>query len=101
MGGLHFLGFRHCKMRCCFGCVLGGSGGGFWKLLGRFWLDFGAWKRSPIWKPKLEGEKVVSETREGIRPEGLAALLLIVDQSIIDNIHRRSLTSFIVGHSNR
>ena len=31
-------------------------------------------------------------------PEDLAALKTIVDQSIIDNIDRRSLTSLIVGY---
>ena len=61
-------------------------------------MDVGALKRSPILKAKLEGEKVISETREGGWGEGLAALITIVDQSIIDNLHRRSLTSFIVGH---
>ena len=61
-------------------------------------MDFGAFKRSPILKAKLEGEKVISGTREGSRPEGMSALKTIVDQSIIDNIDRRSLESLIVGH---
>ena len=62
------LGFRIggvYKIRCFFGPVLGGSWGRFSELFGRFWVDFGALKRSPILKPKLEAEKVISETREG------------------------------------
>ena len=47
------------------GAVLGGSGGGFSELFGRFWLDFGVFKRRPILKPKLEAEKVVPDTRGG------------------------------------
>ena len=42
--------------------VLGGSWGRFSELFGRFWVDFGALKRSPILKAKLEGEKVISGT---------------------------------------
>ena len=61
-------------------------------------MDFGALKRSPILKAKLEGEKVISGMRKGGWPEDLAALKTIVDQSIIDNIDRRSLTSLIVGY---
>ena len=93
-----FEDFGRCKIRCYFGAVWGGSWGRFSELFRLFWLDFGALKRSPILKPKLEAEKVVPRTREGSRPEVLAALITIVDQSIIDNIHRRSLISFIVGH---
>ena len=80
-----------------FGRVLGRVFGAFWAILAGFW----GFQRRPILKPKLEAEKVVLDTREGIRGDCQAAQLLIVDQSIIDNIHRRSLTSFIVGHSNR
>ena len=36
-----FQDFGHCKMRCCFGCVLGGAGGRFSEIFGRFWVDFG------------------------------------------------------------
>ena len=61
-----FKDFGHCKMRCCFGCVLGGSGGRFSELFGRFWVDFGALKRRPILNPKLEGEKVIRGTRGGV-----------------------------------
>ena len=39
-----FLSFGVCNIRCRFGAVLGGSWGGFWKLFGRFWLDFGGFK---------------------------------------------------------
>ena len=88
-------------MRCCFGCVLGGSGGGFLRHFGPDLVDFEGSERSQISSSKLEAEKVVLESREGRWEMVLAAQLLIVDQSIIDNIHRRSLTSFIVGHSNR
>ena len=61
-----FLIFGVCNIRRCFGPVLGGSGGGFSELFGRFWLDFGAFKTSPILNPKLEGEKVISKTRRGV-----------------------------------
>ena len=57
-----FLIFGVCKISCRFGPVLGGSGGGFSELFGRFWLDFGVSNRSPILKPKLEAEKVVPES---------------------------------------
>ena len=85
-------------MRCCFGCVLGGSGGGFLRHFGPDLVDFEGSERSQISSSKLEAEKVVLGTRKGSWRVVLAAQLLIVDQSIIDNIHRRSLTSFIVGH---
>ena len=39
-----FLSFGVCNIRRCFGAVLGGSWEGFWKLFGRFWLDFGGFK---------------------------------------------------------
>ena len=76
-------------MRCCFGCVLGGSGGGFLRHFGPDLVDFEASERSQISSSKLEAQKVVSGTRRGRWPRVLAAQLLIVDQSIIDNIHRR------------
>ena len=75
-------------MRCCFGCVLGGSGGGFLRHFGPDLVDFEGSERSQISSSKLEAEKVISRPREGSRPEGQAALLLIVDQSIIDIIDR-------------
>ena len=61
-----FEDFGRWKIRCYFGAVLGGSWGRFSELFGRFWLDLGALKRSPILKPKLEGAKVVSGTRRGV-----------------------------------
>ena len=70
-------------MRCCFGCVLGGSGGGFLRHFGPDLVDFEGSERSQNSSSKLEGEKVVPKTRKGSRKLGLAALLLIVDQSII------------------
>ena len=93
-----FLIFGVCKIRARFGGVLGGSGDGFLRHFGPDLLDFEGSERSQISSSKLEAKKVVPETREGIRGRVQAAQLLIVDQSIIDNIHRRSLTSFIVGH---
>ena len=92
--GCIFFDFRGLQDKDRFGAVLEGSGGRFSELFGRFWVDFGALKRSPILKPKLEAKKVVLGTRKGLRPEGQAALILIVDQPIIDNIDRR-------GHWNR
>ena len=61
--GVFFEDFGRCKIRCYLGAGLGGSWGRFSELFGRFWVDFGALKRSPILKPKLEAEKVVSRTR--------------------------------------
>ena len=49
-------------MRCCFGCVLGGSGGGFWKFFGRDLVDFEGSERSQISSSKLKAEKVVSKS---------------------------------------
>ena len=49
-------------MKRRFGPVLEGFGAGFSELFGRFWVDFGALKRRPILNPKLEAEKVVSES---------------------------------------
>ena len=96
-----FLIFGVCKIRARFGGVLGGSGGGFLRHFGPDLVDFEGSERSQISSSKLEAEKVVSKSSKGSRFQVQAAQLLIVDQSIIDNIHRRSLTSFIVGHSNR
>ena len=79
--------------RSHFGGVLGRILGGFRAILAGFW----GFERRPILKPKLEAEKVVSESRGGRWKSGLAALILIVDQSIIDNVDRRSLKSLIVG----
>ena len=71
-------------MRCCFGCVLGGSGGGFLRHFGPDLVDFEGSERSQISSSKLKAEKVVSETRRGRWCRALAALILIVDQSIVD-----------------
>ena len=61
-----FKDFGHCKMRCCFGCVLGGSEGtvfgAFWAILAGFW----GFERRPILKAKLEAEKVVPGPRGGV-----------------------------------
>ena len=40
-----FLLFGVCKIRCRFGAVLDWSGGGFWNLLARFWLNSEALNR--------------------------------------------------------
>ena len=99
--GTIFENFGRWNISCYLRGVLGVSWGRFSELFGRFWVDVGALKRSPILKPKLEAEKVVPKTRRGVdrgRPEGMSALKTIVDQSIIDNLHRRSLTSLIVGY---
>ena len=61
-----FLIFGVCKIRARFGGVLGGSGGGFSELFGRFWVDFRLSQSSPILNPKLEAEKVVPGTRGGV-----------------------------------
>ena len=47
-------------MRCCFGCVLGGSGGAFLRHFGPDLVDFEGSERTPILSSKLEAEKVVS-----------------------------------------
>ena len=81
-----------------FGRVLGTVFGAFWTILGGFW---GFEKES-----NFEGEvgsrtSDFSDVKGGVAgrwPEDLAALKTIVDQSIIDNIDRRSLTSLIVGY---
>ena len=61
IGGTNFEDFACCKMRCFFGHVLGGSWGGFLEVFGFRLVDFGGWKRSPNFKPKLKAEKVVPE----------------------------------------
>ena len=63
--GTIFEHFGCWNIRCYLGGVLGGFWRGFSEGLGCRKLDFGALKRSPILKPKLEAEKVVSGTREG------------------------------------
>ena len=83
-----FLIFGVCKIRARFGGVLGGSGGGFLRHFGPDLVDFEGSERSQISSSKLEAEKVVLETRKGFRCRTQAALILIVDQSIIDIIDR-------------
>ena len=61
-----FEDFGHCKMRRCFGCVLGGSGGGFGMYFGLDLVDFEGSERSQISSSKLEAEKVVSRTSRGV-----------------------------------
>ena len=71
-------------MRCCFGCVLGRSGGGFLRHFGPDLVDFEGSESSQISSSKLEAEKVVSKSSRDLRGGGLAILIMIVDQSIID-----------------
>ena len=81
-----FLIFGVRKIRARFGCVLGGSGGGFLRHFGPDLVDFEGSERSQISSSKLEAEKVVSRTCKGMWGVVLAAQLLIVDQSIIGTI---------------
>ena len=59
---------------------------GFLRHFGLELVDFEDSERSQISSSKLEGEKVVPGPRRDLRGRGLAALILIVDQSIIDII---------------
>ena len=61
-----FLIFGVCKIRARFGAVLGVSGGGFLRHFGPDLVDFEGSERSQISSSKLEGEKVVSKSREGL-----------------------------------
>ena len=61
-----FQDFGHCKMRCCFGCVLEGSGRGFLRHFGPDLVDFEGSERNQISSSKLEAEKVVLESRRGV-----------------------------------
>ena len=76
-------------MRCCFGCVLGGSGGGFLRHFGPDLVDFEGSESN--FELEVGSRKSDFRHARGTRPRVQAAQLLIVDQSIIDNIHRRSL----------
>ena len=53
-------------------------------------ISAGFWgvERRPILKPKLEGEKVISDSRGDLWPESLAALITIVDQPIVGIVDR-------------
>ena len=83
-----FKDFGHCKMRCCFGCVLGGSGDGFLRHFGPDLVDFEGSESSQISSSKLEGEKVISKTRGDLRGRTLSALITIVDQPIVGFVDR-------------
>ena len=50
---------------------------------------------------RKSGFKVVKGWSGHRWPEVWSALILIVDQSIIDNVDRRSLKSLIIGRSHR
>ena len=69
-----FEDFGRCKIRPFFGVILGGSGGGFWEGFGRCWVDFRVFKTSQIFESKLKPEKVVLETRKGVREVGVVVL---------------------------
>ena len=60
--GTIFEHFECWNIRCYLGAVLGRFWGGFSEGFGGPKLDFGALKRSPILKPKLEAEKVVPKS---------------------------------------
>ena len=77
-----------------FGRVLGTVFGAFWMILGGFW----GFQEESNFEAEVGSRKSDFRDARGSRGEGLAALKMIVDQSIIDNLHRRSLTSLIVGY---
>ena len=79
-----FAHFGRWNISCYLRGVLGGSWGRFSELLGWFWLDFKALKRSLILKPKLEAEKVVPRSRGGTGGWVWRPLILVNDQSIHD-----------------
>ena len=68
-----FLIFGVRKIRARFGCVLGGSGGGFLRHFGPDLVDFEGSERSQISSSKLEAEKVVLVTSKDLSPRVLAA----------------------------
>ena len=63
--GTIFEDFGRWNIRCYLGGVLGGFLRRFSEVFGCRKLDFGALKRSPILKPKLEAEKMVPVPRAG------------------------------------
>ena len=77
-----------------FGRVLGTVFGAFWTILGGCW----GFEKESNFEAEVGSRKSGSKDAKGSRPEGMSALKTIVDQSIIDNLHRRSLTSLIVGY---
>ena len=99
-----FLIFGVCHISCRFGPVLGGSG--LWgRVFGAFWAilaGFSGFEKESNFEAEVGSRKSGSRDAKGGLtgrwPEDLAALKTIVDQSIIDNIDRRSLTSLIVGY---
>ena len=60
-----FLIFGVCKISARFGCVLGGSWGGFLKHFGPDLVDFEGSERSQISSSKLEAEKWFSDSSRG------------------------------------
>ena len=76
----------------------------FWRGLGQ---DFGSFLGDLGWilglckvtnfEAEVGSRKSGFKVKQGDWESGLAALILIVDQSIIDNVDRRSLKSLIVG----
>ena len=76
-----------------FGRVLGMVFGAFWPILAGFW----GFEKESNFEAEVGSRKSGFKDARGTRQEGQAALILIVDQSIIDNVDRRSLKSLIVG----
>ena len=70
-----------------FGRVLGRVFGGFWGSKVGFW----GFEKESNFELEVGSRKMVFKVKQGSRKSRLAAQLLIVDQSIIDNIDRRSL----------
>ena len=78
-----------------------GLGDGFRSFLEDFWWVLGFEKEMNFEAEVGSRKSDFSDVKGGLagsRPEGMSALKTIVDQSIIDNIDRRSLTSLIVGY---
>ena len=67
-----------------FGGVLGKVLGAFWTILGAFLV----FEKNSNFEPEVEDRKNGSNFARGTRPRGLAALILIVDQSIVGIIDR-------------
>ena len=70
------------------------------RVFGRFWaskVGFWSLEKESNFEAEVGSRKSDFRDVKGRWPEGLAALITIVDQSIIDNVDRRSLKSLIVG----
>ena len=67
-----------------FGRVLGRVFGAFWTILGGFW----GFRKESNFEAEVGRRKSGSKAVRGIRPEVLAALITIVDQSIVGIIDR-------------